>query len=341
MNLTFNDRLRQLLLLLLIIVLSILLFKELFMLLPGMLGGVTLYILTSSLYNNLIYHRKWKKGLTAILFILACLFIIALPVYFAIEMLSPVLNKIMTSPDDIVEGLRTFRQKIETQFGTSILSDDEIKAFVKNVSSFLPGLLNSTMNLLTNLVMMFFLYYFMLISGRDMEMNMRRLIPLKPENISKLAHETKLLIRANALGIPLISFVQGVFASIGFWIFGVDNWGMWGFFSGVFAFFPIVGTMLVWVPLTIAEFIAGNSGMAMGLALYNIIVTGNVDYMTRLLFMKKMGDIHPLITIFGVIAGLGMFGFMGLIFGPLLLSYLLILVRIYMNEFTQAGQLDQ
>jgi predicted PurR-regulated permease PerM len=304
------------------------------MLLPGMLGGITLYILTSSLYNKLVYGKKWKKGLTATVFIIGCLLCIALPVYFSIEMLSPVLNKVMKNPEAIMEGLRTFKAKIEKSFGNTIISEDQIRSFAQNVSSFIPGLLNSTVNLLTNLVMMFFLYYFMLVNSKNMELNIRRIIPLKPENISKLAHETKSLIRANALGIPLISLVQGVFASIGFLIFGVENWGMWGFFSGVFAFFPIVGTMLVWVPLAIAEYIAGNTGMAIGLALYNIIVTGNVDYITRLLFMKKMGDIHPLITIFGVIAGLGLFGFMGLIFGPLLLSYLMILVKIYMNEFT-------
>lgn len=334
MNLSFNDRLRQLLLLFLIIALCLLIFKELFMLLPGILGGITLYILTSSLYNKLVYGKKWKKGTTAMIFIIGCLLCIALPVYFSIEMLSPVLNKVMKNPEAIMEALRTFKTKIEKNFGNTIISDDQIRSFAQNVSSFIPRLLNSTFNLLTNLIMMFFLYYFMLVNSKKMELNIRRIIPLKPENISRLAHETKSLIRANALGIPLISLVQGVFASIGFLIFGVENWGMWGFFSGVFAFFPIVGTMLVWVPLAIAEYIAGNTGMAIGLVLYNIIVTGNVDYITRLLFMKKMGDIHPLITIFGVIAGLGLFGFMGLIFGPLLLSYLIILVKIYINEFT-------
>ena len=334
MNFTFNDRLRQTLLLILIATLSILLFRKLFMLLPSMLGGVTLYILTSSFYNKLVYGRKWKKGLTAILFIFFCLIIISLPVYFSVKMLSPVFNDIMRNPDQIVEALKSFKHKIESNYGASIVSEDQIRSFAQNISSYLPGLLNSTMNLLTNLIMMFFLYYYLLVSGKDVELTMRKMIPLKPENVSKLAHETKLLIRANALGIPLISLVQGIFASIGFLIFGVENWAMWGFFSGIFAFFPLVGTMLVWVPLTISEFIAGNTGMAVGLTIYNILVTGNVDYITRLLFMKKMGNIHPLITIFGVIAGLGMFGFMGLIFGPLLLSYLLILIRIYINEFT-------
>jgi predicted PurR-regulated permease PerM len=67
--------------------------------------------------------------------------------------------------------------------------------------------------------------------------------------------------------------------------------------------------------------------------LYSIIVTGNVDYITRLGLMKKMVNVHPMITVFGVIVGLSLFGFMGLIFGPLLLSYVIILIKIYINEF--------
>ena len=80
-------------------------------------------------------------------------------------------------------------------------------------------------------------------------------------------------------------------------------------------------------------FATGNDFYATGLTLYSIIVTGNVDYVARITLMKKIGDVHPLITILGVIVGLKLFGFVGLIFGPLLISYFIILVRIYINEF--------
>jgi predicted PurR-regulated permease PerM len=60
-----------------------------------------------------------------------------------------------------------------------------------------------------------------------------------------------------------------------------------------------------------------------------------VDYLARVTLMRKIGDVHPLVTILGVIVGLGLFGFMGFIFGPLLLSYLLLLIRIYSNEFIE------
>jgi predicted PurR-regulated permease PerM len=125
-----------------------------------------------------------------------------------------------------------------------------------------------------------------------------------------------------------------LFACLGYWIFGVEDWGLWGFLTGVFAFFPLVGTMIVWVPIVIFMFATNLTLPAVGLSIYSIIVTGNVDYITRLGLLKKMGDVHPMITVLGVIVGLNLFGFMGLIFGPLLVSYFIILVKIYLNEFS-------
>ena len=93
--------------------------------------------------------------------------------------------------------------------------------------------------------------------------------------------------------------------------------------------------MLVWVPLVIYTFASGNSGMGIGLLLYSAIVTGNIDYVARITIMKKIGDVHPVITVLGVIVGLGVFGFIGLIFGPLLVNYIIVLFKIYMNEFVE------
>jgi predicted PurR-regulated permease PerM len=91
--------------------------------------------------------------------------------------------------------------------------------------------------------------------------------------------------------------------------------------------------MIIWVPLVAYMFSQGLNWPAIGLMIYSIVVTGNVDYVARLSLMKRMGDVHPMITVLGVIVGLNLFGFIGLIFGPLLVSYFIILVKIYINEF--------
>ena len=92
--------------------------------------------------------------------------------------------------------------------------------------------------------------------------------------------------------------------------------------------------MIVWVPLVIYLYSMNHTATATGLTVYSILVTGNVDYITRLVLLKKIGNVHPMVTILGVIVGLQLFGFMGLIFGPLLISYFIIFIKIYMNEFS-------
>ncbi len=333
-NSTFNNRLRQIILICIIIFLTILFVMQLSIFLPGLLGGITLYILSRKWYQNLTLQKKSNKVLTALLFILCSLVIIAIPVYFSIRMITPKINALINSQHEVLQGLQIFSDKVENSFGFKLLSDENTKSIATKISSFIPGLLNSTANVLTNLLMMFFLLYYLLINGIAIEKYLNKIIPLRPENINKLANETILMIRANAIGIPIICIVQGIFASIGYLIFGIKEWGMWGFVTGVFAFFPIVGTMIIWVPLVIFLYSTGQNFTATWLTLYSIIITGNVDYITRLGLLKKMGNVHPMITVLGVIVGLKIFGFMGLIFGPLLISYFIILIKIYLNEFT-------
>jgi len=340
MQVSFNDRIRQILLLSIIIILALILLGQLAMFLTGLLGGITLYILSRKLFFDLVYTRKWKRGLTAILFIIGYLVIILIPFWLSVKMISPKINQLIQNQDVIISSLQTNIEHIEDYTGMELLSDENTHMLIQKATAFIPRLLNSTASLLANLLMMFFLLYFLLVNGRSIEKYLHRAIPLKTKNVDLLAKETKLMIQANALGIPVISIVQGIAAAAGYWIFGIEDWGMWGFLTGVFAFFPIVGTMIIWVPLVVAMYINGLTWPATGLAFYSIIVTGNIDYITRLYLLKKIGDVHPLITVFGVIAGLGLFGFIGLIFGPLLISYFIILVKIYVNEFSAHQDTD-
>lgn len=335
---SFNNKLRQVIFLIIIIVLGIVLLSQLTGFMPGLLGGITLYILSRERYFKLIHKRKWKKkGLTAFLFILFYIVVIAIPFFFAIKLISPRINALISNQQEIMNGLKLFSDNIARHTGMELFTPDKLQSVAAQVTSFIPSLINSTASLITNLIMMFFLFYYLLVSGKEIEKYLSDFIPLKKESVTTLAKETRVLIKANALGIPIISVVQGIFAALGYWIFGVSDWGMWGFLTGVFAFFPIIGTMIIWVPLVIFLYTSGQTWPATGLLIYSVVVTGNVDYITRLLLLKKMGDVHPVITVFGVIVGLGLFGFVGLIFGPLLVSYFVIFSKIYINEFSNTA----
>lgn len=325
--------------LLLIVVggLAALLLLELYGFFPGFLGAVTLYILSRDGYLYLTEKRRWKKGPTAVLVLLSFLVCIGLPVWLSVRILSPKISTLFTHTDEVLRVLQSFSKQIQQWTGQELLSQDNIQSLQKFVTNFIPILLNSTATMLANLVLLLFLSYFMLTSSRKMERVLHTYIPLQDDNIGLLARETKNMVRANAIGIPLISIIQGCFAALGYRIFGMSDPILWGFLTGVFAFFPVVGTMIVWVPLVVAQFSGGHTGQAIGLGIYSLIVTGNVDYLARITLLKKIGDIHPVITVLGVIVGLKLFGFWGFIFGPLLISYFLLLCKIYYAEFSNTG----
>ncbi len=332
---TFNERLRQILLLFVIILLTYLCVKELTVFLPGLLGAITLYILSRATYFQQVYNYKRKKGTLAALYILYYLVIIGVPIILAIMLIRPKMDGLLENPQAMIASVKASVMEVQDKLGIHLVAERTINSSIEKLYAYLPSLLNSTANLIANLAIMLFVLYFMLYNGKEMERYLNRIIPLKQENINTLASETKIMVKANALGIPLISTVQGVVASIGYFFFGVQDWALWGFFTGIFAFFPVVGTMAIWVPLVIYTYATGSTWQATALFFYSLLVTGNVDYIARITLLKKMGNVHPVITILGVIIGLGLFGFIGLVFGPLLLNYVIVLFEIYTNEFVE------
>jgi predicted PurR-regulated permease PerM len=338
---SFNSRIRQVLLLGIIILLLILIIKELYVFLPGLLGAFTLYILSRENYFQLVYNKKWKRGWAAMLFVFYYLLLIGLPVFLAIVLISPKINAFLSDPQAMMESAKQSVALVQSKIGYKIFSEDSLAQAVQNVTAFIPTLLNSTANLITNLAIMLFVLYYMLHNCNDIEKTASDLIPLKQENIKKLASETKKMVKANAIGIPLISIIQGATAALGYFIFGVKDWALWGFLTGVFAFFPVVGTLIVYLPLVIYMYAAGETWQATAVLIYSVIVTGNVDYMSRITLLKRLADVHPVITILGVIVGLNLFGFVGLVFGPLLISYLILLFKIYRNEFIDEDAIQE
>ena len=329
----FNHRLRQILLLAIIIALAILLMAELGVFLPGFLGAITLYILLRETYFGLTIKKKWNKTFTALLFIFTSLIIIALPVYFSIQLLSSKLAGILSDPVELMKDAKIVGQNIYNITGIQLLTDENLHNFRLKSAAIIPQILNSSAVLISNFTIMFFMLYFLLKNGRQAERFLNRFIPLKEENVYLLSNETKNMVKANAIGIPVLAIIQGIIATIGYWIFGVQDFGLWGFLTGVFSMIPIVGTAIIWAPLTAYLFSVDETGHAIGLLIYALVLITNIDYVARLTLLKKFMDVHPLITVFGVIIGIGLFGFWGVIFGPLLISYLIILIKIYLNEF--------
>jgi predicted PurR-regulated permease PerM len=233
----------------------------------------------------------------------------------------------------MLAALKQTVAQIKERIGYEIINPNAINQLGPYLAQLLPKVLGVTLNTITLIATMYFMLYFMLVNGRFMEDSLYEYIPLKDGNVELIGQEVKIMVISNTIGIPLIAFIQGFVGLIGYLIIGIDEPFLWFAATCITAMLPVVGAAVVYVPLTIMLFAKGDNGRGIAMAIWGFGLIGLVDNLFRFMINKKIGDIHPLITIFGVIAGLQLFGFIGLVFGPLLISMLILLLRIYGNEF--------
>jgi len=194
-------------------------------------------------------------------------------------------------------------------------------------------LLSATVSSLAQIAVLYFLLYFMMMDGRVMEQWILSNSPFKQSNTMTLTRELKMQTMSNAIGIPVLIVIQAVISAIGYAIFGMDEPLFWGVITGFASMIPIVGPAVIWIPVSVYLYFTGYPGHAIGLAVYSAVLLVNVEHIVRFTLLKKIGNTHPLITFFGIVIGIELFGFLGLIFGPLLISYFLLLMDIYQKEY--------
>jgi predicted PurR-regulated permease PerM len=338
MEILKTNGLKQIILLLLIAFIGIVLVWQLKYFIPGFLGAITLYILLRQYYFNLTIKRKWKRWMAAIVLIAFCVLLLALPVWIIVQLLLPKFDYAFDHTDQIMAIAAHLIDWIKGNLPKLKIKDEQIEQALQRILLIVPSIINATINatanMLLNTLTAFFILYFMLLSGRDMEKKLLSLLPLKEVNKDALWIETKNMVVSNSIGIPVLMICQCFIAVVGYWLFGIGQPVVWGILTGVASILPLIGTMIVWIPICIVVIASGNIGGGIGLTLYCAIVVSNIDNVLRFTILKKIGDVHPLITVFGVILGLQLFGLMGLIFGPLLVAYFILLIKIYRLEFS-------
>jgi predicted PurR-regulated permease PerM len=328
-----QNRIRQVFFIIIIVLLGLLLFLELYTFLPALLGAITLYMVMRKWLFNLTIKKKWRKGWTAVLLMVLSMIVILLPIGVLINMLSSKISFAIEHSNELVEALKKVVANVEQRFAIEIASDENINKLGNLLAESLPKVVSATFNTLGTIFFMYFILYFMLVNGRQMENSLYEHVPLKDENVDKLGHEVQNMVLSNAVGIPVIALLQGVVALIGYFIIGVKEPWFWFVVTCITAMLPVVGAALAYVPLAIIFFANNQNWQGVFMLIYGFGVVGTVDNIFRFTLARKIGNVHPLVTVFGVIIGLKLFGFIGLIFGPLLISLFILLLRIYSNEF--------
>jgi len=330
-----NNSINQIMLILIIGLICILIFTNLSYYLTGFLGAVTLYILYRNLFHMLTEDRGWNKPFTSILFILITIVFIVLPLWAMINYLVPQIVDIGNNTDEIVKQFNLVKTYMSNKpiLKEIDLSDEGLLHTLQDLTKYLPSVFNSLIEVSVNILVSLFVLYFMLVYGKQMEKTINNALPFSAGSKNEIWHEVFLMVKSNALGIPILGLCQGIVAMIGYWIFGVENFITWGFLTGISSLVPVLGTMTIYIPLGILVLASGQTIDGIGILAYGLFIIGSIDNILRFTILKGLGNVPPLITVFGVLLGLKLFGMMGLIFGPLILSSVRVLLKVYANEY--------
>ena len=320
-------------LIVIILFMGVIIFRQITPFLGGLLGALTIYILVRGQMNHLVEKRKLKRSISALLITAETIFVFLIPLGLTVWMVANKLQDINLDPQTYIAPIQQVAEFIKEKTGYDVLGKDTLSFIMSILPRIGQIIMESISSLAINLFVMIFVLYFMLIGGKKMEAYVNDILPFNETNTQEVIHEINMIVRSNAIGIPLLAIIQGGVAMIGYLLFGAPNILMLGFLTCFATIIPMVGTALVWFPVAAYLAISGDWFNAIGLFGYGAIVVPQSDNLIRFILQKKMADTHPLITIFGVVIGLPIFGFMGVIFGPLLLSLFFLFVDMFKKEY--------
>jgi len=212
-------------------------------------------------------------------------------------------------------------------------------AIGKKVGLFLYSQIRSVASNMLSFLVHFFLMmmtiFYLFQDGGRLKTYLIELIPVPREQLEKVADKFQEMGRALIVGNGMSGIIQGLFGGFGFYFFGLGSPFLWGTVITFMAFLPIVGATAVFVPATVILLIQGNMGLAVGYFIYNVTYSSIVEYLVKPRMIGQGMQMNALLVFIGILGGIKLFGILGIIYGPLIITTFLTLAEIYRLEYQQ------
>lgn len=327
-----RERIWKVTLIVLIVGLGLILFRQAQPYMSGVLCALTLYILLRRPTFRLA-QKLGRPTLATVIVVIAVILFIVIPLTLIVWFVVDKIQQAEWNVNEIIAPATQMFDIIEQRFGIDLLTQETISFVGGKLTALGQSIIGGIGSFFINLLVALLLLFFLLNGGKKWEQYLASVIPMKNINKKETMEKVNTMVKSNAIGIPLVAILQGIIALIGYLIFNVPNAGLAAIATGFCSIVPIVGTMVVWVPLGIYFMVLGQWGQALGLLAFGAVCISQSDNLLRFILQKKMANTHPLVTIFGVIVGLSLFGFIGIIFGPLLVSLFLLFLDMFRKEY--------
>ncbi len=296
----------------------------------GLLGAPVLYSITAPFHRWLA--RRMPRGVAAILVILVLLAIVAGPGTWLVTLL---VGQAQSAAQQ-VSGSEQLDRLTGLTIGPIDVGAQLVEAG-KTLVSWLGqraiGLVGTAARFVLNLTLSLFGLYFLLVSPEGAWKAVRPFIPFSDASADLLRERFHAVTTSTVIGTGVTALLQGTLVAVAFAVTGLGNPVFWGVVTAIFAVLPVVGSGLVWGPAAIALYTRGQPAMAVGMAVWGAAVVGSVDNIIRPVVYNRYAKIHPMVTLVGAIAGVSYMGILGLLLGPLAVSYFFELIRLYTAEY--------
>jgi predicted PurR-regulated permease PerM len=298
-------------------------------------------------------HRlltRWLFGMRALASFLTCLILALIILVPLFALLSIIANQALEFSTAVSQGLKSgqfwqwFTVKIEVLKGylvrlnlplppEQIQLEQIVQTVVSRASAFIyanaVGLIKGFTYFFFDLILVLFIAFFMFLQGDDFIEEIKKLSPLEATHNEEIFRETEVTIKATLWGTVIVAFVQGILGGVGFLIFGLPQPAFWGTVMIPAAVIPVVGSAIIWAPAAIYQIFTGHPGSGIGLILWGGVLVSLIDNVLKPILVKGGGTTPSIFILFSILGGLTYFGMVGFILGPLILSFLLSLLRIY------------
>lgn len=208
-----------------------------------------------------------------------------------------------------------------------------IRELSAGVASQFGALLKNTFVIVMNILIMIFALFFFFRDGENYYRTALDLLPFTPEQKETVAQKTYDTFKAVINGVFLIALFQGAMTGIGFALFGLSFAVFWAFVATVLALLPVAGAALVWVPAAGYLYLNGAEVKAVLLVVWGVVFVSLPDNFLKPMLIGKKANLPIFLLFLSILGGLQVYGFLGILFGPLIVTLLTALVKIYRDEF--------
>jgi predicted PurR-regulated permease PerM len=209
---------------------------------------------------------------------------------------------------------------------------------LESASAYLVGasanLVSNVFSLAANAVIALLVLFFLFRDGEHALARVMAALPSERDRIAELRTRISSAVITNVYGSLVVGALQGSLTGISFWLLGIDSPVLWGVVAGVLSLVPMFGSALVWFPAAIVLLFTGHVTKGVILLVLGTAVIGTVDNVVRPLIIHKSLSVHPILVLFSILGGVQLFGVMGVLLGPVILSITAALVTMLQEDLS-------